>query len=123
MVKFVYTVTLVIALMGVVGMRVAYGTNESSYKFGYHTAIDNLTNLITVPPPGSSWSNNPNICDTQDGCPHNDDAETYCLGDSAVTNVTACIDDYVNGFNHWCTKRAMQTIVLTLFLEMLFQVH
>ena len=39
--------TLVIALMGVVGFgtKLAYGTNESSYKIGYNAAVDNYTNL------------------------------------------------------------------------------
>ncbi|MFZ0221600.1 MAG: hypothetical protein WAM42_07890 [Candidatus Nitrosopolaris sp.] len=98
------TIALAAFLVGYFCCQVAYGTNESSYKYGFNTAIDNLTNLITVPP---SWNTQvPNICDTQDGCPGSDDAQNYCLtGQVAkVTNSTACIDGYVNGWRHWCTE-------------------
>jgi hypothetical protein len=84
--------------VGYFAYQVAYGTNESSYKIGYNTAVDNYTNLITVNPDNTAR------CDTQDGCPQHDDAQKYCLSiGSGVTNATACIDGYVNGWKHWCS--------------------
>lgn len=92
------------ALVAYFCYEVAYGTNESSYRIGYNTAIANLTNLITVPPPGSTPENG-NICDTQDGCPSSDDAQNYCMAIGVgVTNTTACVDGYVNGWKHWCLE-------------------
>jgi hypothetical protein len=57
---------------------------------------------------------NSNICDTQDGCPHNDDAQTYCLSSTQVTNTTACTDGYVNGREHWCVGNAKYCVELML---------
>ncbi|MGB6532604.1 MAG: hypothetical protein WBF33_31270 [Candidatus Nitrosopolaris sp.] len=79
------------ALVAYFCYQVAYGTNESSYRIGYNTAIANLTNLITVPPPGSTPENG-NICDTQDGCPSSDDAQNYCMAIGVgVTSFSATI--------------------------------
>lgn len=98
-----------------------YATNESSYRYGVHLAIENLTNQI-VPPwdvdednPSPSWYvkwpshffMNPDICNldsADNGCPSTGDVQAgYCTtGQSehpAVTNSTACIDGYVHAWN------------------------
>ena len=96
-------ILLIIPLL-MITPTLAFATNESSYKYGYNAAISNLTNLITVP---SSWNTQaPNICDTENGCPGSDDVQNYCLTGETdkVTNSTACIDGYVNGWRHWCTE-------------------
>jgi hypothetical protein len=97
---------LLIIMISAPTIFLAYGSNDSSYKFGYKVATDNLTGLITVP--STPWNKNPDIseiCDSGDGCPAYDDAlENYCLTgqNDKVTNSTACIDGYVQAWKDWC---------------------
>ena len=114
--------TLILVLAPVI----AYGTNESSYKFGFNLALNNLTNQI-VPPwdvdednPSPNWYikwpshffMNPDICNldsADNGCPSMGDVQTvYCTTGQPdhpkVTNSTSCLDGYVAGWRHWCTE-------------------
>ena len=97
---------LLIIMISAPTIFLVYGSNDSSYKFGYKVATDNLTGLITVP--STPWNKNPDIsetCDSSDGCPGYDDAlDNYCLTgqNDKVTNSTACIDDYVQAWKDWC---------------------
>jgi len=40
---------LLIIMISAPTIFLVYGSNDSSYKFGYKVATDNLTGLITVP--------------------------------------------------------------------------
>jgi hypothetical protein len=123
--QFLYLVLIIVALVPLSIVKV-WGTNESSYRYGVHLAINNLTNQI-VPPwdvdednPSPSWYvkwpshffMNPDICNldsADNGCPSIGDVQAvYCTtgqsDHSAVTNSTACIDGYVDGWKYFCTK-------------------
>jgi hypothetical protein len=97
---------LLIMMISAPTIFLAYGSNDSSYKFGYKVATDNLTGMITVP--STPWNKNPDIseiCDSGDGCPGYYDAlDNYCLTgqNDKVTNSTACIDGYVQAWKDWC---------------------
>ncbi len=47
--KIFLTLLMAVVMVLVMGTSLADGSNESSYKFGYKMATDNLTNMITVP--------------------------------------------------------------------------
>jgi hypothetical protein len=96
MVKLVYIVILVIALMGVFGAHLAYATNESSYKEGVKTGFEEYSMCVK---PGSTDCDNPPS--------HIDYPDAACAvtgGGWVVTNATACTDGYVHGFQTWCAK-------------------
>jgi hypothetical protein len=51
MVKLVYAITMVLAIMGIMTIgQTAHATNESSYKIGFNGAIT-LYHCIAHPPP------------------------------------------------------------------------
>jgi hypothetical protein len=92
--KEMNTIILLLPLLLLVTPVIAHATNERSYKFGfsvgfsdYNHCFDNDADALDCSPPDSS---NPlAICV---GNPNN----------QAVTNSTACIDGYVQGWQHWC---------------------
>jgi hypothetical protein len=90
---------LVAILVGYGIYQTAYGTNESSYKIGYHYGFDSY-----------ACSTNPHSPDK--GCDGPDPSQanivSICsgVGNPAITNSTACIDGYYNGFVHWCSADA-----------------
>jgi hypothetical protein len=81
MLKIVYTVTLVIALIVATPLAYATNENESSYKYGYKEAQVEWDNC-TAP---------------DDGC---GTVTTDCF--SPTTDKTACVDGFVDGWNHVC---------------------
>ena len=73
---------------------IAYGTNESSYKYGFSSAVGVDQCYVHTPPNedcGESVNSSPG---------------TYCDCDgnaiSQITNATACTDGYYQGFIDWC---------------------
>ena len=72
---------------------IVMATNESSYKLGYD-GVFSVFRCLTHPPSDSS-------CDGQ-GYTFNQ--YDVCINDKALTNETACADDYANGFAHWCAS-------------------
>jgi hypothetical protein len=84
--KYVLVVPLVLALMGSI-VGIAHATNEGSYRFGYSAGHDDYYNCFI----GDCSPPEPNevggIC---------------VVGNQAVTNSTACVDGYVQGWQHWC---------------------
>jgi hypothetical protein len=84
----------------VITPTLAYATNESSYLVGYQQATHQYPGCTIIDPGGS-----------EPGCPDSDAAiyscykgETLFHTSETVTNVTACMDGYVNGFNHYCKE-------------------
>jgi hypothetical protein len=72
----------------------AYGTNESSYKFGYQRGSES----------GPIFKN---------GCLNeNTEMGTYCTMNNAngVTNTTACQDGFFNGWKNWCSNHAVDCV-------------
>jgi hypothetical protein len=67
--------------------KAVYTTNEGSYKWGYSGAIDEYTGCQTSPDDCAAPSGN-GICAWQ------------------ITNATACLDGYLNGWKHWCVSNA-----------------
>ena len=122
--KLIYIIPLVVALIG--GVQLTHATNESSYRYGVHLAINNLTNQI-VPPwnvdednPSPNWNvtwpshffMNPDICNldsADNGCPSMGDVQAvYCTTGQPdhpqVTNSTECFNGYLAGWKTWCTE-------------------
>jgi hypothetical protein len=121
-----YSGIILVAICLVNLTSAVHATNESSYKYGYKTATENLTNQI-VPPwdvdedsPSPNWYvkwpsqffMNPDICNldsADNGCPSMGDVQAvYCttgqIDHPQVTNSTSCLDGYVAGWKHWCTE-------------------
>ncbi|MGC1931023.1 MAG: hypothetical protein WA667_18795 [Candidatus Nitrosopolaris sp.] len=87
------------------GTHPAYVTNEGSYKYGFKVGFSDYQCAST---------------DFDCDSPYNDNAIHRCyIGANdtgwptppyaqglVVTNVTACIDGYVNGWKHWCNTNA-----------------
>ena len=94
----VYTIVLLV-LTGLVltSAQTAFATNEGSYQEGYHQAISFY---------GPYCAGDPNA--DGPGCPANDAAISACYKGTVddkygtVTNSTACMDGYMNGWKHWC---------------------
>jgi hypothetical protein len=122
----VVMIPLIFLLLIVTAAGGALATNESSWKFGFNLAINNLTNQI-VPPwdvdednPSPNWNvkwpshffMNPDICNldsADEGCPSMGDVQAvYCTTGQPdhpqVTNSTSCIDGYVAGWKTWCNE-------------------
>jgi hypothetical protein len=86
MVKLVYTVILVIALMGVeIGTKLAYGTNEASYKLGYNLGVSEYS--ICESPNSGGFDE---ACTTPPS--HIDRPGSDCAVNGMLTKTTACID-------------------------------
>jgi hypothetical protein len=100
-------ILVVIGLALISTTALAKASNDSSYKFGYYAARNNLTNMITVPP---SWHDSnllPDMCDTGDGCPPAGNDQQYCMTGQGtpVTNSTSCIDGFIHAWKKWCTEK------------------
>ena len=115
MTQFNFLLMLAVIILVLTSISYAKASNESSYKFGYNMAIDNLTNMVIAPPTWnvkpSNFFMNPDICslDSEDnGCPSMGDVQNYCLTGQSdnpqVTNSTSCLDGYVDGWRYWCTE-------------------
>lgn len=109
-------VTVAATVMMLLISTSVYGSNESSWKFGFNLAINNLTNQIVAPwdgdedSPSLSWNvswpshffMNPDICNldsSDNGCPSMGDVQAvYCTTGQPdhpqVTNSTSCLDGY-----------------------------
>lgn len=95
--------------------QVAYGTNESSYKFGYRTGKYDYPNC-TLPADKSNGEIadcfGPSQCNyfsnnTIFGGVYNyTNGLYYPVSQGHVTNPTACVDRYINGWNHVCKPGA-----------------
>jgi len=109
--RFNLLILVVIGMELISTTALAKASNDSSYKFGYSAARNNLTGMITVPP---SW-HDPNlisdICDTADECPPAGADQNYCMTGQGtpVTNSTACIDGFVHAWKNWCTEKDYAT--------------
>jgi hypothetical protein len=87
-------VPLVLALaigIGITTNQLAYATNESSYNYGFKQGFSDYNTPVV------------NI-DADDPTPNIDvqACDNSVLGGSALTNSTACIDGYIDGWQHWC---------------------
>jgi len=95
----IITAGMVAALVAYFCYQVAYGTNESSYQWGYKSGREGYecSNY------DADCDNGLGTCDigaklsygivTPPGVPHLE---------GSVTNKTACLDGFVNGWKHWC---------------------
>jgi hypothetical protein len=95
--RYVLVLPLVLTMMSLAGTQFAYATNESSYQYGFHygfsrykEAIDNSANVDF---PGSNLVKYNPCMEYKNG---------VLVISSGVTNQTACIDGYVNGWKAWC---------------------
>jgi hypothetical protein len=83
------TIALIVLLVGYGIYQAVYATNESAYQFGYKQGKD-------------AWD-----CykDPEAGCFLGNDACTSTITNAAkvVTNQTACIHGFINGWNKVCT--------------------
>ena len=93
------TVGGIAVLVAIFCYQVAYGTNESSYQWGYKSGREGYECRNY----DADCNNGLGTCDigaklsygivTPPGVPHLE---------GSVTNRTACLDGYVNGWKHWC---------------------
>jgi hypothetical protein len=88
---------LALASIGLLFSQVAYATNESSYKLGYVKGESNYTNCTF---PEDKYGNIADCDKPSDACynPLSHVDSTY----GVMTNKTACIDGFVNGWSHVC---------------------
>lgn len=111
MLKLVYTVTLVIALMGGTQLAHVYGqpyiTNEGSYKYGYEYGKQEWSSCTY---PADKYGN------TEDCTPGGDIGSNDIVGSvynstigehmqvslGHVGNFTACMHGYIHAWNHVC---------------------
>ena len=79
------------------------GTNEKSYKFGFSAGYDDYNHCFD------------SDVDAQDcSPPENNDASIICSNpNNNVTNSTACIDGYANGWKHWCMSDTKDCATMT----------
>jgi hypothetical protein len=71
-----------------------WATNEVSYKFGFNLGVDDYKHCFDTPQDADDCSP-----------PDSSNPLAICVGNpnnQAVTNSTACIDGYVQGWQHWC---------------------
>jgi hypothetical protein len=82
---------------------IAHAKNESSYKYGFETGFESYQCV----------SKNGD-CDD----PSSDNINTICLNKSPlmviVSNSTACMDGYLNGWAHWCESDAKNCIIIDI---------
>src|SRR5262249_13561038 len=76
----------------------AKATNEQDYKYGFK-----MGNSVY----SCYYEPNDSRCEEPVEGPQSHDANIFCHTGTAtdhfhVANMTSCIDDYVNGFKHWC---------------------
>jgi hypothetical protein len=79
-------------LVGIFCYQVAYGTNESAYRFGYHYGKDQWQCWKESEINGQSCFMGNTTC-----------TSTITNAAKVVTNQTACIHGFVNGWNKVCT--------------------
>lgn len=94
--KQVFLIPIAVMVLAI-APTTALATNESSYRYGYHTAISDYkfyntdNNNNEADPPNSNITG---ICQIyQNG---------VLTSPAGVTNETACEDGYVNGWRAWC---------------------
>ncbi|MGC2683922.1 MAG: hypothetical protein WA323_18845 [Candidatus Nitrosopolaris sp.] len=92
-----YTASAIAALVAVFCYQVAYGTNESSYNYGFKTATYASKCLAHPSFPGDDCSRS--YISPDWGCSPDSEATS-----NVVTNQTACNDGFVTGFVHWCAS-------------------
>jgi hypothetical protein len=71
---------------------IVLATNERSYKFGFNLGVDDYKHCFDNDAPDCSP-------------PNNDESLTICVNSPVnqdVTNSTACLDGYIQGWQHWC---------------------
>jgi hypothetical protein len=96
MVKLVYTVTAVLAIIGMMSIgQTAHVTNESSYQFGHEYGKIEWNSCIV---PESSCSMGQDVC-----------TSTITNAAKIVTNQTACMHGFINGWNKVCTHSLENT--------------
>lgn len=90
----IVTIALVAFLVGMFCYQVAYGTNKSSYHYGWLAGFGTYQCRIT-----EGGCDGPGVS--------SNDINTDCVGLAANsggqdTNSTACTDGFIAGFVHWC---------------------
>jgi hypothetical protein len=100
--------SLSVILFGILGLvptlflSSVYGTNESSYKYGFF--LGNGQNLNE----------------------NNELLPGWCSKGGNVTNSTACLDSFSNGWKNWCSNNAKDCVgnfTLGEFPEMILSAH
>jgi hypothetical protein len=82
-------IVLLLPLLLLMTTTLAWATNESSYKEGFNNAFDGYNCVQTEDCDIIANNGGELICNNQLDNPH-------------VSNSTACIDGYVDGWKHWC---------------------
>jgi hypothetical protein len=116
-------IALAAFLMGYFFHQVACGTNESSYRYGYELGT------LTSPwmQPGANV-NPTHFFYHLGSCQINPSPSKLNNGKviPAVTNTTACIDGFFNGWKNWCSNHAVdcvQNFTIGYFPEMILKAH
>jgi hypothetical protein len=82
--------------------QVAYGTNESSYQYGFRDAVVMYSNCAIREEVGGNCIEY-GIALPMSQC----HVATYHIPvQGIVTNSTACVDGYIDGWKHWCNSDA-----------------
>jgi hypothetical protein len=88
------TIGMIAILATTFSYQVAFGTNESSYSWGYTGAVSIYQCAARA------------IQDPHEDC--NDGQDYYpsaiCWTRNEITNLTACNDGYLDGYAHWCAS-------------------
>jgi hypothetical protein len=101
--KHLITIIGITVLLSVFCCQVAYGTNEGSYQYGYWAGS------ITGPQyePGANW--NPEFYNSTCS-PSPSYTQDNGIVIPAVTNKTACISGWYDGWRQWCTNHAVDCV-------------
>ena len=95
-------IILLLPLLLLVTPAIAHATNEGSYKFGFSVGFSDYNHCFD------------NDADALDCSPPDNDAPLQvCVNNPVnheVTNSTACIDGYVQGWQHWCKSDAKDCV-------------
>jgi hypothetical protein len=86
------TTALLLPLLLLVTPAIARATNERSYKWGFSVGFSDYNHCFDI-----------NALDCSP--PNNDAPLEVCVSNPVnheVTNSTACIDGYIQGWQHWC---------------------
>ena len=107
------TIALTAFLVGMFCYQVVYGTNESSYKYGYKQGKDEFTNCkdsdadCTAAPDDCQ---SPVVWNTK-----NETTGYYSVEHRSydiMTNQTACMDGYSQGWEHSCKNNGIACVLL-----------
>ena len=96
------TIALLLPLLLLVTPAIADATNEGSYKFGFSVGFSDYNHC---------FDNDADALDCSP--PDNDTPLQVCVNNPVnheVTNSTACIDGYVQGWQHWCKSDAKDCV-------------